>query len=73
VSFRGAKNFFYILTILYPLGIFCLLTVFKLPLRLTALWVGFIGIGSFLAISTKKKTAAPGGVFGSPWPVPSCF
>jgi hypothetical protein len=62
----------YVLAVLYPLGIFCFLVVFKFPVRLTALLVGFIGLGYFLVVTAKKKMAAPGGAFGSPWPVPSC-
>ncbi|MDR0585471.1 MAG: hypothetical protein LBG57_14150 [Treponema sp.] len=68
-----AKVFLHVLAALYPLVVFCFLVIFKLPLRLTALFMGFLGLVYFVSVSAKKKEAIPGGVFGGRWPVLSSF
>jgi hypothetical protein len=77
--------FVYILAALYPLLVFCLLVILKLPLRFAALGMGFLGLAYFASASAKKKRAAASGSPSSappcswPWafsallPIPPCF
>jgi uncharacterized RDD family membrane protein YckC len=54
----------YILAVLYPAGIFFFLVIFKLPVRVITLFPLLLGIGYFLAATSKKKREFPGGVWG---------
>jgi acyl-coenzyme A synthetase/AMP-(fatty) acid ligase/uncharacterized membrane protein/3-hydroxymyristoyl/3-hydroxydecanoyl-(acyl carrier protein) dehydratase len=54
---RRIRALGYILAALYPLVMFCLLVILKLPPRGIALFMGVLGMGFFLSAGTGKKAA----------------
>lgn len=51
---KAIRIFFYVISVLYPLLVFTLLVVFKLPLKLLSLCVIALAAALFLSVSAKK-------------------
>ena len=52
---KAIRIFFYVISVLYPILVFTLLVVFKLPLKLLSLCVIALAAALFLSISAKNK------------------
>ena len=52
---KAIRIFFYVISILYPILVFTLLVVFKLPLKLLSLCVIALAVALFLSVSAKNK------------------
>ena len=52
---KAIRIFFYVISILYPILVFTLLVVFKLPLKLLSLCVIALAAALFLSFSAKNK------------------
>ena len=52
---KAFRIFFYVLSALYPILVFALLVVFKLPLKLLSLCIIALAAALFVSVSAKKK------------------
>ena len=52
---KAIRIFFYVISILYPILVFTLLVVFKLPLKLLSLCVIALAAALFVSVSAKNK------------------
>ena len=52
---KAIRIFFYVISALYPILVFALLVVFKLPLKLFSLCVTALAAALFLSVSAKKR------------------